>query len=298
MSTEPEWTSDVDLSDSNRVRGLTPEERAARDTANRASGQHLHNGAPSIPDPLTRVENGPVAKSVKYIPTPSLHPANVEKLEGIEGHEGYVRSAIDAFASIHGALQRLSDAREQAKKNGAWTEAQQILNVAAAAEKMQTAATLKFDTARKNLTDGIKSIEDMLNGPLAAKADNVLSSDIRKHLLRLPADKRAAEIERAIEEKELSVLQACLGAPPMLSGLSRELQQHYTRRYREATQPEQAQRLKVMRDALELVDKRAGLVFTETEKALGARWDVVKKLRTLDSDAQKALLLINEPAQP
>jgi hypothetical protein len=64
------------------------------------------------------------------------------------------------------------------------------------------------------------------------------------------------------------------------------------------TAPEQATRLRVMRDALELVEQRAGLVLTETEKALGARWNVVQKLRKTSSATEQALLLINNPVQP
>jgi hypothetical protein len=285
MTTETEWTTDP----------LSPGEQAA---AANASGQRLHNNAPSVPAPLTRVENGPVAQSVKYLPPPGLHPKNVELIEGIEGHEGYVRSAIDAFGHIHGALQRLSDAREKLRGDSSRTDANKVLLLAVEAEKLQTAATLKFDTARKNLTDGIAGIEQMLNGPLVDKANNQISGEIRSYLRALPDDKRAVAINKAIEQKDVTVLQACLGAPPMLSGLSPELQAHYTRKYRELTAPEQATRLRVMRDALELVEQRAGLVLTETEKALGARWNVVQKLRKTSSATEQALLLINNPVQP
>jgi hypothetical protein len=83
----------------------------------------------------------------------------------------------------------------------------------------------------------------------------------------------------------------------MLSGLSPQRQQHWTRKYRELTQPDVAKRLDVMKRALELAQKYAPLVHVETEKALGARWDVVQKLRKTSSASEQALLLINNPVQ-
>lgn len=293
MSTEPEWN--LEHLTGGQPNPLTPAEQAA---ASKALGQTVapHGGFASLP-PLARVQSGPVALDTKYIPPPGLDPRNVHALDGYEGNEGYVASAEQVFSFIHGGVQRLADARSQARKNPAWPEAAQILNVAGAAEKLQTAATLKIDTARKNLTDGIKGIEDMLNGPLAEKAASPVNAEIRAHFKSLPDAKRMVALNEAVKAKDLVTLTAVLGAPAYLSGLSPEVQKHATRSYREATQPDIAKRLRVMNAALELLDQRAGLVFNEIEKAMGARWDVVKKLRTLDSDAQKALLLITQQSR-
>jgi hypothetical protein len=52
-----------------------------------------------------------------------------------------------------------------------------------------------------------------------------------------------------------------------------------------------------MRNARSLLEQRAGLIFIEVEKALGANWSVVQKLRKSRSEAESALLLINNPVQ-
>lgn len=257
---------------------------------NRASS----NRRPSAPPPLMKVSQGAVAQG-RYIPTLSLDPANISAIENFDDHKGYVQCAVDAFSTIHSALQRLSDAREAAKKNGAWTEANQILVVAKEAETLQNTATRKFDAARKTLTDAIAHTDALLSKPLTTAADNSISAEVRKYVRELPDDKRLAFMNDAMRRGDMPTLSAVLGAQPFLSGLSHQMQQHLTRTLHEKQNPEIAARLKVMRKALELVEQRGGLVLTEVEKALGARWDVVQKLRKTQDAAAQALLLVNAP---
>jgi DNA-binding phage protein len=228
----------------------------------------------------------------------SLDPGNITAIEGFDDHKGYVQCAVDAFSTVHSALQRLSDAREQVKKDTSKTEANQILVVATEAGKLQDAATRKFDAARKTLTDGIAHNDALLSKPLATAADNSISAEVRKYVRELSDDKRHAFLNDAMKRGDTSTLAAVLGAQPFLSGLTHEMQVHFTRALHEKQSPEIAARLQVMRRALELVESRSGLVFTEVEKALGARWDVVQKLRATQSSAEQALLLINSPVAP
>lgn len=247
---------------------------------------------PSHTDPLTRV-----GAQHKYIPTPSLDPRNISSIENFEAHQGYVQCAVEAFSTIHVALQKLSDARAQVAKDPSKTEAQQVLICATEAEKLQDRATRAFDGARKRLMDGIKAIDDQLSGPLVAKSDNSISAEVRTFFRAMSDDKRHAAIADAVKAKDLTTLQAVLGGPAYLAGLTPERQAHYTRQYRELTTPELVGRLDVMRKAQTLMEQRAGLVFTEVEKALGAKWEVVQELRKSQSAAHAALLLINNPVQ-
>ena len=198
---------------------------------------------------------------------------------------------------MHVGLQRLSDAREKAKKNQAWTEAQQVLNVANEASKLQDAATRAFDSARKRLMDGIAATDKSLQEPLTAKADNSISGELRALFRGMPPDKRYEAINAAVQSKDMTVLQAVLGGHCLLSGLAPERQQFYTRQYRELTTPDLVTRIDVMRKALTLVEQRGPLILTEVQRALGASWDVVQKLRKSSSAAEAALLLINNPVQ-
>jgi hypothetical protein len=57
----------------------------------------------------------------------------------------------------------------------------------------------------------------------------------------------------------------------------------------EKLSPEVANRLKVMRAAREMILNRGGLVLTEVERGIGAKWDTIQFLRKGQSHANKAL---------
>lgn len=260
--------------------------------AQRVSGKHR----PSMPPPLTRVQSGPETQG-RYIPSLSLDPGNVKAIEGFDDHSGYVQCAVQAFSTIHAALKRLSDARAQVAKDTSKTEANQILCVATEASKLQDTATRAFDSARKTLTDAIAHTDALLSKPLTTAADNSISAEVRKYVRELPDDKRVPFMNDTMKRGDIATLAAILGAQPFLSGLTHEMKEHFTRQLHERQQPEVSARLKVMRAALNLIEQRSGLIFTEVEKALGARWDVVQQLRKTQSESAAALLLINNPVQ-
>lgn len=239
---------------------------------------------------------GPVMQG-RYIPNLSLDPGNVKHIEGYVDHEGYVSHVTEAFSICHVGLKALSDAREQVKKDPSKTEAQQILMTAQAAEKLQERCARAMDSSRKRLMDGIKTLDDSLSKPLTTAADNSLSREVREHVKELSTEKRMEFMSDAFKKNDVKTLQAVLGAMPYLSGLTDEMQAQFTRSLHEKQQPVIAARLKTMRKALDLVESRGPLVFGEIEKALGARFDVVQRLRNLQSAGEQALFLINNPVQ-
>jgi len=265
---------------------------AVDDPANRFSRSGVSSPGPHP----TTVNSGPTQEG-RYIPTLSLDPKNIELIKGVdETNIGYIRPAIAAFGIIHAGLQKLSDAREAVKRDTSKTEANQVLLCAVEAEKLMDRSTRAFDDARKRLIDGIKSLDDSLSAPLTTKADNSISAEIRAHFKSLPTGKREEAIADAVNRKDLTTLTAVLGGPSYLSGMTPEMQAQWTRQYRELTTPDIVVRLDVMKKAQELVEARAGLIFTETERALAAPWSIVKKLRETNDAAAQALLLVNPAA--
>ena len=97
--------------------------------------------------------------------------------------------------------------------------------------------------------------------------------------------------EEAQQKKDLQTLQALLGAPSYLSGLTDIEVQHYTRQLHEIQNPALAQRLKVMKNAATLLGERGGLVFREVEKAVGKPSHVIQKLRKAKNEAEQAFIL-------
>jgi len=207
------------------------------------------------------------------------------------------RVAIDAFGEAQTSLNYLSDARDKVRKDPSKTQANQILIVAAEAERLQERMTRKMQLAFKTLTDGIAHIEKGLNETLTARADTTLSREVREHCANLPKEKRHGFLETALKENDLPTLHAILGAQPFLSGIAPETRAHFTRALREKTDPALALRVKVMKRALDLVGKNGPLVLTETIKIQGADWPMVNKLRNAKNAADQALLLINNPVQ-
>jgi hypothetical protein len=249
----------------------------------------------SSPPPGTKVVSGGPVMQGRYIPSVSLDPLNVKAIEGFDEHSGYVNVAVEAFSEIHVGLLKLRDARELVAKDTSRTEAQQVLMTAKEAEKLQERTARAMDKAIKQLRDGIKHNERELTKPLTAAADNSISAEVRKYVRELPDDKRMSFLNDAMKRNDVATLSAVLGVQPFLSGITHEMQAHFTRTLHEKSNPQIAERITVMRKVLDLVEQRCNLIFTEIERCLGAKMETVAKLRKASSAAEQALLLVNAP---
>jgi len=223
--------------------------------------------------------------------TPSLHPANLEAIDGYgDDTKGYINAAVDALASAYDGLAKIHEAKVATSKNQAWNEDQQVLMVADFAEKTQTAITRKFDAAVASLTKGIDAMDAMLNDPIKADAERLnVAAEIRAHVKGLSVDERLKFLSDAQAAGDIESLRAVLGAPSYLSGMTEQERQVRTRMFHEKNSPETANRLKVMRAARDMLLQRGGLVLTEVEKGMGAKWDKVQQLRKHQSAAETAL---------
>jgi len=228
---------------------------------------------------------------IKTLITPSLHPANIEAIEGYnDDTRGYVALVMEAFDTAYQGIGKIYEAKAAAGKNQAWNENQQVLIVAEFAEKHQTAIAKKFDAAFANLDKGITAMEAMLNDPVKADAERLnIAQEIRSHVKGLSEDERLKFLTDAQAAGDVETLRAVLGAPAYLSGMGNDERQLRTRMFHEQQNPEVSKRLKVMHAARALMEKRSGLVFNEVEKAIGSSWDKVKSLRTSQGKAEQAL---------
>lgn len=218
------------------------------------------------------------------------HPINVRQEAE---HADVLASTRNAFDSAFKALDRVSKARAAAAANEAWTPAQQLLNVGGMADKTLDQVTQSFDRARKNLTDFIAALDKSLNAPIEGGTRDPLAIEIREYMQKLPETKRAAFVAEAMKNNETKTLQAVLGAPHYLSGLGKADHDKFTRDYRAASNPVAAARLEVARKGLELLEARAGLIFTELERAMGGSFKKLKAIREANSAAEQALVMQN-----
>ena len=258
----------------------------------------VHPTAPRSQYPMPGEKVAGQGDAVPYTVTPSLDPGCVKAIEGFEDHAGYLQCAVEAFSVAHVGLQKIADARRQAARNPAWTEAQQVLIVSAEASKMQDRMARAMDSARVRLEQGIAHTDAELSKPLQMAADHVLSAEMRGHIKSLKPEERSKLLSEALAENDTTVLNAVLGAHHHLSGLSKVEAQTYTRRFHEKNQPQVASRLNAMRKGLELVERTAPLVLIETEKALGAKWSQVSRIKTASNAAEQALALLRGDMVP
>jgi hypothetical protein len=222
--------------------------------------------------------------------TPSLHPSCIEGLEGFEDHKVYLAVAQNAFSSAFEGLQKVHDAREAAERNQAWTEDNRILIVSEAADRALTGIAKRFDAARGTLEQQAKLLEDQLSGPLAHDAERTtIGGEIRAHFKGLSVGERQQQLQQAHESGDVEVMRAVLGAPAMLSGLTEEMRQIWTRMHHEKRSPEAASRLSATRAALKLIDERSPLAFPQMEKAVGAPRARVQAIKAAHGRATEAL---------
>ncbi len=224
--------------------------------------------------------------------TPALHPDNVKQIDGYDETTALVLGMTEtAFDTAYKGVISVTNAREKAKTNPTWNEAQQIIHTQEFADKVMTTVTKQFDNARGNLVKGINYLEAELNVPLTEKASGAMGAEIRAHVKAMSTGERQKFLEIAIDNGDEETVAAVLGAKHYLSGVTPGMQQTLTRFWHSKQQPDKAARLKVMQGAKELIETRAGLVFKELEKAVGMRPDKVRLLRQAKTEAEKAFLL-------
>ena len=224
--------------------------------------------------------------------TLSLHPLNVEKIDGFDDEtRPYVAATQTAFSEAYEGLRAVHDAKAAAKRNPTWNEAQQIIATDDYGQKVFQRIARGFDSARANLDKSIKALDEQLTAPVVSKAAHSVSAEIRAHVKGLSTGDRIAFIQRAIADGDDITASAVLGGPAYLSGIDRDMQAVMTRLYHERTSPAVAKRVRVMTAARELIETRGGLLFAEMEKAVGEKPHKIAALRAAKTAAEQAFVL-------
>ncbi len=225
--------------------------------------------------------------------SPTLHPDNIKAIEGYDEETAqYVAPVMTAFDEVYQSLEAVHNARMKANANPAWTEANKILQVAQLAEKYEERSRKRLESTYNNLSRAINATDQSLSAPLEQQAGaGTVNGEIRAHAKSLSSDQRVKLITEAIKKGDTKTAGAILGAPSYLSGLSDVEHEMYLRQFHEASQPETAKRLAVMKKAMEKMDTVAPLIKTGFEQALGANKAKIAKLRKANSEAEKAFIL-------
>jgi hypothetical protein len=176
--------------------------------------------------------------------TPTLHPDNIKSVDGYdETTAPYLGPVETAFSEAYLGIGLVHTARDKARSNPTWNEAQQVIQTQDLADKVFARIARHFDGAKANLDKGIAFIEGELAAPVTAKAAASVAAEIRTYAKVLETGERMSFVQRAIADGDETTVSSLLGAPPYLSGLTREMQAILTRQWHERNSPQLAQRL-------------------------------------------------------
>lgn len=227
--------------------------------------------------------------------TPSLHPDNVKEIDGYDEQTAPVLApTMTAFDTAYQAIGSVHDAREAAKTNPTWNEAQVVIETDNLARRKMDHVTRTFDAVHSNLAKGIAHIEAELTAPVKAKAAAQVAGEIRSFMRTMDTGERHEFIRKAVEKGDADTVSSALGAPSYLSGLTDEFQALYTRMWHEKTAPEMAKRLKVMQGARDMIQSRAGLVFGEFEKAVGCPPAKAARLKAAKTASERHFVMTRD----
>lgn len=227
--------------------------------------------------------------------SPSLHPDNVREVDGFDDDTAPVLAqTVTAFDAAYQGVLAVHAAREAAKTNPTWNENQVIIETDKLASRHLDKITRTFDAELTRLDKAIAHLEGEMNQPVVSGAGTIEASDIRRHAKELSTGERMSFIQRAIEEGDTITASAILGARPYLSGIDAKTQATFVRMFNAKHQPQMAKRLTAMQGAKRLIEERAGLVFKELEKAVGAPPHKAKALREAKTAAEKHFVMHND----
>lgn len=224
--------------------------------------------------------------------SPTLHPDIVRSIEGYDemnpASMAVIKPIHNAFSNAYRAITSVYDGREAARSNPSWNEAEQVIRTDDLKQDKIDPILREFDTIINDLQKNINQIESNLNAPVQAKAAQNIAQEIRAYTKNLSSEERNSFLMNAVKRNDETTATAVLGAPPYLSGLSETMAQTMTRHWHETNNPEQAQKLTLMKSALEMVIKNSPLIFNEMEKAVGVMIDSKSGRKITAADLRKA----------
>lgn len=229
---------------------------------------------------------------VKLTVSPTLHPANITSIDGYEAAKGYVADCVTTLDAAHQSVAHVIEARQKVNLDQSRTPRAKVLMTAELANKYSAKLQKQFESSWGRLEKAIQHNEHELSQPLQQQsgAGNI-NGEIRAHAKALSRDDRVKLLTVAIEGGDITTAGAILGAPPYLSGMSDIEHTHFTRQYHEATNPEMAQRLKVMKATQDKLQRAHPALLQELEKAVGACRQDVERLQAATSEAEAALVI-------
>ena len=199
---------------------------------------------------------------------PDLHPDTFLNLDGVDNETApLIAPAVEAFESAYSYIGGIHQFRKAAFSDPTLTPEGALLKTDDHAQAKLTAVTRKIDGAIAQLTKTIDAYNADLSSSVKAMAGERVSSEVRAHM-KASSD-RVKLMEQALADGEAEVCSAVCGAPPLLSGFTKEMHAIFVRRFNEMRKPETSKRLKAMVAARTRLEQQGGLVLKEMVRGVG-----------------------------
>ena len=200
-----------------------------------------------------------------------LHPNSLNAIEGLDDDtEGLIRPAREALHSASVFIGRIHDVRAAASADPTLTPEAALLKADDLARSKLESVTKMFDSFHTQATRSITALESAMVAAVEQRASQQVSTEVRAHAKGLNTVERDKLMNDAMAAGDHTTLTAILGAPAYLSGMSPELHATYLKHYNEQRDPQSAKRLKVLKQARDLMQaKSQTLLFKEMPKAVG-----------------------------
>ena len=209
-----------------------------------------------------------MATEINTAVSADLHPDTVLRLEGVDHDTAtFVAPAVEAFGAAYAYVASIHAVRDAAFSDPTLTPEAALLRTDDHAGAKLAGVTKNFDATISQFTRSINALEADLTASVKEQASRAVSGEVRAHM-KASSD-RVKLMEQALKDRDDEVLSAVLGAPPMLSGFSKELHATFLRAFNEQRRPATSKRLKALTSARTYLENRGTLILREMERAVG-----------------------------
>ena len=234
-----------------------------------------------------RAERPPAWTNQLVRPGLDYDPGNITKQEDYSLHDVAVTEVVAALEAMHSTLAVVIDAREKVKKDPTLTQAAMALAVADYADTKSSVATRKVDAALTAMNRRIADAEASLREGIPGHAGGSEATEVRRHVKALRnSTERMSFMRDLIKAGDTFSVAAVLKSRTFLSGLSEAEANMLLHEVNVRARPELQPRIDFMKKARDHLERVASPFVLEIERAIGVKYDTVKRLRDAKAAAK------------
>ena len=242
-----------------------------------------HIGLPPRPEPARPAEHPFVVPDFSPSIDPAVfsNPENDQSLADIKTAIGALRQAAEAVRrgarALHEDEMRTVPARHKEALDYAY--------------KVVRPSLMASDAATARLNAEIAGLKTKVSQP--PPIDRGLAAEIRAAIARMPRDERTKAVLASMKSGDDSIASACLGGPPLLSGMSDTAHAHVRNSYATLRHPDTVKRIAALEKGMEHLERAAKLSLQYSLEV--ADRGIVDRATASAKRAQEAIAEANRP---